>query len=71
MKLLRALWHGGVAARTGLLLLAVLFSAGMLINSVFSASMLQSHTVGRALLASYDLNPYVVSWAVGMAITIL
>lgn len=41
--------------------LAMLFSAGMLINAVFSASMLQSHTVGRALLASYDLNPYVVT----------
>ncbi len=45
--------------------LALLFSAGMLINAVFAASMLQSHTVGRALLASYDLNPYVV--AVSMA----
>ena len=41
--------------------LAMLFSAGMLINAVFSASMLQSHTVGRALLASYGLNPYVVT----------
>jgi AGCS family alanine or glycine:cation symporter len=45
--------------------LAVLFSVGMLINAVFAASMLQSHTVGRALLASYSLNPYVV--AVSMA----
>lgn len=41
--------------------LATLFSVGMLINSVFAASMLQSHTVGRALLASYDFNPYVVT----------
>jgi AGCS family alanine or glycine:cation symporter len=41
--------------------LAMLFSAGMLINAVFSASMLQSHTVGRALLASYDVNPYLVT----------
>jgi AGCS family alanine or glycine:cation symporter len=41
--------------------LAVLFSIGMLINSVFAASMLQSHTVGRALLASYDLDPYMVT----------
>jgi AGCS family alanine or glycine:cation symporter len=41
--------------------LAMLFSAGMLINAVFSASMLQSHTVGRALLASYSFNPYVVT----------
>lgn len=41
--------------------LATLFSAGMLVNAVFSASMLQSHTVGRALLASYDFDPYVVT----------
>ena len=41
--------------------LALLFSMGMLVNAVFSASMLQSHTVGRALLASYGANPYVVS----------
>jgi AGCS family alanine or glycine:cation symporter len=46
--------------------LAVLFSAGMLINSVFAASMLQSHTVGRALLASYDFNPYVVTGAMAV-----
>jgi len=41
--------------------LALLFSAGMLINAVFAASMLQSHTVGRALLASYSLDPYLVT----------
>lgn len=50
--------------------LALLFSAGMLVNAVFSASMLQSHTVGRALLASYDFNPYVVA-AVMAGITAL
>jgi len=50
--------------------LAMLFSAGMLINAVFSASMLQSHTVGRALLASYGANPYVVAAAMA-AITAL
>lgn len=41
--------------------LAVLFSLGMLINAVVAASMLQAHTVGRALLASYDLDPYLVT----------
>jgi AGCS family alanine or glycine:cation symporter len=46
--------------------LAMLFSAGMLINAVFSASMLQSHTVGRALLASYDVNPYLVTGAMAV-----
>ena len=41
--------------------LAYLFSAGMLINAVFTASMLQSHTVGRAFLASYGVSPYLVT----------
>lgn len=41
--------------------LAVLFSLGMLINSIFSSSLLQSHTVGRAFLSSYDFNPYIVT----------
>ncbi len=53
--------------------LAVLFSAGMLINAVFAASMLQAHTVGRALHASYDLDPYLVtgSMAVITALVVL
>ena len=41
--------------------LAVLFSAGMVINALFASAMLQSHTVGRAFLASYDINPYLVT----------
>lgn len=41
--------------------LALLFSAGIVVNSLFSASLLQSHTVGRALLSSYDFNPYIVT----------
>ena len=53
--------------------LALMFSAGMLINAVFAASMLQSHTVGRALLASYSLDPYLVtgSMAVITALVVL
>ena len=51
--------------------LAALFSAGMLINAVFSASMLQSHTVGRALLASYGLNPYVVTGAMAVVTAVV
>ena len=46
--------------------LAMLFSGGMLINAVFSASMLQSHTVGRALLAGYGFDPYVVTGAMAV-----
>jgi len=46
--------------------LAVLFSAGMLINAMVAASLLQTHTVGRALLASYALDPYVVTGAMAV-----
>ena len=53
--------------------LAVLFSAGMLINAVLAASLLQAHTVGRALLASYDFDPYLVtgSMAIITALVVL
>ena len=45
----------------------------MLINALFAAFMLQSHTVGRALFASYNLNPYLVtsSMAVVTALVVL
>lgn len=41
--------------------LAALFSGGVVINALCSASLLQAHTVGRAFLASYDINPYLVT----------
>lgn len=41
--------------------LAQLFSIGVLINSILTASLLQSHTVGRAFLTSYNFNPYIVT----------
>lgn len=41
--------------------LAKIFSIGILINAVLSASLLQAHTVGRAFLSSYGINPYVVT----------
>ena len=40
--------------------LATLFSIGILVNSMVAAT-LQSHTVGRAFLSTYSLNPYVVT----------
>jgi AGCS family alanine or glycine:cation symporter len=45
----------------------------MLINAVVAASLLQAHTVGRALLASYDLDPYLVtgSMAIITALVVL
>jgi AGCS family alanine or glycine:cation symporter len=57
--------HGGpmhyIEKGLGWTFLAYLFSAGMLINSVFSSSLLQSHTVGRAFLSSYGISPYVIT----------
>jgi alanine or glycine:cation symporter, AGCS family len=43
--------------------LALLFSGGVVINALCSASLLQAHTVGRAFLASYNVNPYFVAGA--------
>lgn len=54
--------HGGpmfyIRKALGWKSLAVLFSIGVVINSFFSSSMLQAHTVGRAFDATYGLNPY-------------
>ena len=62
--------HGGpmhyIRKALGWKSLAVLFSIGVAINSFFSSSMLQSHTVGRALDATYGINPYLTT--AGMAI---
>ncbi len=43
--------------------LALLFSLGIVVNALSSASLLQAHTVGRSFLASYGLNPYLVAGA--------
>jgi AGCS family alanine or glycine:cation symporter len=41
--------------------LAKLFSIGVLINSIFTATLIQSHTVGRAFFSSYSVNPYITT----------
>ena len=41
--------------------LAILFSLGIIINCIFTSSLLQAHTVGRALDASYNINPYLTT----------
>jgi len=41
--------------------LAILFSIGVTINAIFSASLLQAHTVGRAFDATYGINPYITT----------
>lgn len=46
--------------------LAKLFSVGIFINAVLSASLLQAHTVGRAFLSSYHFNPYLVTGAMAV-----
>jgi len=46
--------------------LSKLFSIGVFINAVLAASILQPHTVGRAFLSSYNINPYII--AAGMAL---
>ncbi len=41
--------------------LAKIFSLGVLVNALFTATLLQSHTVGRAFLSSYGVNPYLTT----------
>ncbi len=41
--------------------LATVFSLAIIVNALFSASLLQAHTVGRSFLASYGLDPYLVA----------
>lgn len=46
--------------------LAKIFCVGLIINALLTAALLQPHTVGRAFLSSYGVNPYLV--AIGMAV---
>jgi AGCS family alanine or glycine:cation symporter len=62
--------HGGpmyyINKGLGWPILAKVFSVGILINSILTATLLQSHTVGRAFLSSYNINPYLITG--GMAV---
>ena len=62
--------HGGpmfyITKGLGWTFLAKLFSIGVLINAVLSASLLQAHTVGRAFLTSYNFSPYLVTGAMAI-----
>lgn len=57
--------HGGpmhyITKGLGWTPLAKVFSLSMFINAVFCASLLQAHTVGRAFLSSYGVNPHVTT----------
>ncbi|MBD3413188.1 MAG: amino acid carrier protein [Candidatus Aminicenantes bacterium] len=62
--------HGGpmyyIRKGLGWTALAKLFAVGVLVNSLLSATLLQQHTVGRAFLSSYKINPYLTTG--GMAV---
>jgi AGCS family alanine or glycine:cation symporter len=62
--------HGGpmyyITKGLGWKFLAKLFSIGVLINSILAASLLQSHTVGRAFLSSYNISPYLITGAMAV-----
>jgi AGCS family alanine or glycine:cation symporter len=51
--------------------LAKLFAAGVLINSLFTATLLQSHTVGRAFLSSYKMNPHITTGLMAIATAVV
>jgi AGCS family alanine or glycine:cation symporter len=62
--------HGGpmyyIRKALGWKTLTVFFSIGIIINCIFTSSLLQAHTVGRALEASYGINPYLTTSIMGL-----
>ena len=58
-------FHGGpmyyIKKGLGWKPLAIVFSIGIIIDSMLSATLLQPHTVGRAFLTSYNINPYLTT----------
>lgn len=67
--------HGGpmyyINKALGWRSLAVLFAIGVAINSFFSSSLLQAHTVGRAFHASYGISPYLITGAMAIVTAIV
>ncbi len=66
--------HGGpmyyIQKGLGWGVLAKIFSAGILVNSMVAAT-LQSHTVGRAFLSTYSINPYIVTGLMALVTAIV
>ena len=62
--------HGGpmyyIKKALGWRFLARLFSVGVLINALLTATLIQSHTVGRAFLSSYGIDPYLITGAMAL-----
>jgi AGCS family alanine or glycine:cation symporter len=50
--------------------LATVFSVGILVNSMVAAT-LQSHTVGRAFLSTYGLDPYLITGAMAVVTAVV
>jgi len=67
--------HGGpmyyIKKALGWKSLAILFSVGVTFNALFSSSLLQAHTVGRAFNASYGVSPYLVTGVMGIVTAIV
>ena len=51
--------------------LAKMFSAGVLINALFTATLLQSHTVGRAFVSNYKINPHITTGVMALATAVV
>ncbi len=51
--------------------LAMIFSAGVFVNALFATSLVQTHTVGRAFLSTYGLNPYLVTGLMSLVTAIV
>jgi len=62
--------HGGpmyyIQKGLGWKSLAKIFAGGVLVNSLLSATLLQQHTVGRAFLSSFHINPYFTTGAMAV-----
>lgn len=67
--------HGGpmfyIKKALGWKFLARLFSVGVLINALLTATLIQSHTVGRAFLSSYGIDPYLITGAMAMVTAVV
>jgi AGCS family alanine or glycine:cation symporter len=67
--------HGGpmfyIKKALGWKFLARLFSVGVLINALLTATLIQSHTVGRAFLSSYSIDPYFITGAMAIVTAVV
>jgi len=71
----RGVLHGGpmyyIKKALGWSFLAKLFSVGVLINALLTATLIQSHTVGRAFQSSYGISPYLITAAMALVTAVV